>query len=98
MPLEVLDPALSRADLSDRRARLLVALLVGDGLEKLADPETARVPRRAGGRKDVIRADRLVAVRDGRSLAEEQRAVVAHPVEEPARLGRLDLDVLERVP
>ena len=45
--LEVLDPALARADLADHDARRLVALLVGDGLEELPDPEAARVARRA---------------------------------------------------
>ena len=95
--LEVLDPALTRADLADHGARRLVALLEGDGLEELPDPEPAGVARRAAGREDVIRADRLVAVRDGRRLAEEERTVVPHPLEVPARVGGLDLDVLEGV-
>ena len=95
--LEVLDPALARADLADHGARRLVALLEGHGLEELPDPEPAGVARRAAGREDVVRADRLVAVGDGRRLAEEERAVVAHPLEVPARVGGLDLDVLERV-
>ena len=75
----------------------LVALLEGHGLEELPDPEPAGVARRAAGREDVVRADRLVAVGDRRRLAEEERAVVPHPLEVPARVGGLDLDVLEGV-
>src|SRR5262245_2611229 len=97
MALEVLDPALPRADLADHGARRLVALLKGDGLEELAHPEPARVAGRAARREDVVGADRLVAVRHSGRLPEEERAVVSHPIEIPAGVGRLDLDVLEGI-
>src|ERR1700755_2281124 len=71
--LEVLDPALARADRADLGARARVGLLEGDRLEGLADPEPAAVAGGAGGRQHVVGADRLVAVRHGRSLPEEER-------------------------
>src|SRR3954452_11006045 len=95
--LEVLDPALTGADLADHHARFLVALLEGHGLEELPHPQATRVTCRAARREDVVRADRLVAVGDGRRLTEEQGAVVAHALEVPPRIRCLDLDVLERV-
>ena len=45
----------------------------------------------------MIRADRLVAIGDGRRLAKKQRAVVPQPLEVPARVSSLNLHVLERV-
>ena len=95
--LEVLDPRLAGADLTDHDARRLVALLVRHGLEVLPDPEPAGVARGARRREDVVGADRLVAVGNRRRLPEEERAVVAHPLEVPARVGGLDLHVLERI-
>ena len=80
-----------------RDAGLFVALLEGDGLQELADPQPARVAGRPSRGKDVIRADGLVAICDGRRLTEEERAVVPHPLEVPARVRRLDLDMLEGV-
>ena len=94
--LEALDAALARADLADRRAlrRGVAHLLVGHGLEELADPEPAAVARRAGRRQDVVGADRLVAVGDRRALAEEERAVVAASARGTSAGPGEDLDVL----
>jgi hypothetical protein len=59
--LEVLDRALASTHLAEQRARLRIALLMDDGLEELVDPQAAREPGGAGGREDVVGADRLVA-------------------------------------
>ncbi len=85
-----------RAQISPIRthAGRVAHLLVGDRLEELADPEAAGVAGGAGGRQDVVGADRLVAVGDGGPLAEEERAVVAHPLQVPARVLGQHLDVL----
>ena len=88
---------LAGADLADQDARRLVAFLEGDRLQELPDPQTARIARGAPGRKDVVGPDRLVAVRHRRGLAEKEGTVVPHPLEVPARVGGLDLDVLGRV-
>src|SRR5207247_2686728 len=89
------EPALARADLADHDARLKGRALVGHGLEVLADPEPARVPGRAPCREDVVRSDRLVAVRDRRRLAEEEGAVVAQSREVPVRVARVHLYVFK---
>src|SRR3954451_2738697 len=97
MALEVLDAALAGADLAHGGARRLVALLESDGFEELPHPEGAGVARGASRREDVVRSDRLVAVRHGRRFTEEERAVVPHPLEIPPRFRGLDLDMLERI-
>ena len=75
------DLALPLGDLADLAAGRGRHPLVGAGLEELAHPHAAGVARRAAGRQDVVRADRLVAVGDGRLLADEERAVVGQAVE-----------------
>jgi hypothetical protein len=78
----------------DHHARLGRALLVGHGLEELADPEAASVAGSAPSRQGVVGADHLVAVGDVGLLAEEQRAVVGEPLQEPAGVFRQHLDML----
>src|SRR6185436_10281065 len=73
---EELDPAGPATEAAQLGARGLVAdLLIGHGLEVLADPQTAGVPRGATGRQRVVGADDLVAVRHAGALTEEHRAV-----------------------
>ena len=80
----------------DRRGALGGQALPRAGLEELADPQAAGVAGGAGGRQHVVGADRLVAVGDGRLVAEEQRAVVAQALEVPVELvlRNVDLEVL----
>ena len=54
---ELLDGAEARAVVADHHAGFRGALLVGDGLEELADPEPAGVARGALGRQGVVGAD-----------------------------------------
>src|SRR6266571_5979665 len=73
---EALDRAEPAAIFADHRARLGGPdLLVGAGLEKLADPEAARIARRALGRQRVVGADHLVAIGNIGLGAEEEGAV-----------------------
>src|SRR4051794_21873692 len=59
---KTLEHAKARAVLAyHRRGLVRQHLLVGDGLEELADPEPTRVARRLLGRQRVVRADDLVA-------------------------------------
>src|SRR6266511_2757917 len=96
MRLEVLDPALARADLPDLGACLGRCTLVGNRLEVRADPHAAGVASGAGRREDVVRAGRFVAVCDRRRLAHEEGTVVAQTREVPLRVARMYLHVLER--
>src|SRR5262245_18980885 len=93
--------ALDLADAGDdgghAPARAPREALVGDGLDELARPEAAGVARGAPGGQDVVRADGLVGIGDGRILADEQRAVVAEASEEPVVVRRLHLEMLGRV-
>ena len=60
MTLEQLDPRGPSADLAQVSAGGGVGdLLVGDGLEVLADPEAAGVARRAAGGQHMVGADTL---------------------------------------
>src|SRR5262249_35005589 len=93
---EALDRAKARAVLADRHARLGRHLLVGAGLQELADPEAAGVARGAEGRQRVVGADHLVAVGTVGLRAEEERAVVPHLREEKTGVLTQDLDVLGR--
>ena len=87
----------ARDDGRHAAARLAREALVGHGLDELADPQSARVPRGAAGGQDVVGADALVGVGDGRLLADEERSVVAQAPEVPVVAARLDLEVLGRV-
>src|SRR6185295_19169199 len=93
---EALDGAQARAVLAHFHARLGRDLLVGAGLQELADPEAAGVARGAQGRERVVGADDLVAVGDVGFRPEEERAVVPHPVQKISRVFAEDLDVLGR--
>src|SRR6516225_9296051 len=57
--------------------------LVAVRLDELADPQPARVAPRAHGRQRMVRADYLVAIGDVGAMAEEERAVVRHALQEP---------------
>src|SRR5882762_1230722 len=90
---EALDRAKPAAIFADHHARLRgLNLLVGAGLQKLADPEAAGVARGALGRQRVVGADHLVAIGDVGLGAEEEGAVVAEAVEIAARLCRQHLN------
>src|SRR5688572_15846287 len=91
---EALDGAQARAVLADLHRGFGRDLLVGAGLQELADPEAAGVARGAEGGEGVVGADHLVAVGHVGLGPEEERAVVAHVLEEVARLPAQDLDVL----
>src|ERR1700732_4594889 len=74
---EALDGAEAAAVFADHGARLGgLDLLVGAGLEELADPEAAGVARGALGRQGVVGADHLVPVRDVSLWAEKEGAVI----------------------
>ena len=97
MPGEPLELAQARADLADRRGGLVrLDPLVRARLQELPDPEPARVPGGPHRRQRVVRADHLVAEGDVRPWPEEERAVVAHPLEEHLRVACHHLDVLAR--
>ena len=82
MALEALDAGLTSGELGDHRARRLVVHSWYVTVFRYLPPRARRcsAPRRR--REHVVRADRLVAVGDARPLAEEQRAVVAHALED----------------
>src|SRR5262249_22696928 len=90
--------ALDLADPGDRggdpAARFPAEARPGPGFDELAAPEPACIAGRPAGRQNVVRADRLVRVGDGRLLAEEERAVVAEPAEVPVEVSGLDFEVL----
>jgi hypothetical protein len=95
--LEELDPRGAAAHAAEERAaRRVRDLLVGDGLEVLAHPEPAGVAGAAQRRQDVVGSDHLVAVGHAGVLAEEEGAVVAHPLQRLSRFGGEDLHVLGR--
>src|ERR1700738_4227288 len=74
---EAFDGAEAAAVFADHGARLGgLDLLVGAGLEELADPEAAGVARRRLGRQRVVGADHLVAIGDVGLRAEKERAVI----------------------
>src|ERR1700730_10416971 len=92
---EAFDGAEAAAVLADHGAGLGgLDLLVGAGLQELADPETAGVARRPLGRQRVVGADDLVAIGDGGLGSEEEGAVVLQALEILARLSRQYLDML----
>src|SRR5437870_7310005 len=92
---EALNRAEPAAIFADHRARLRgLDLLIGAGLQELADPQPAGVARRAPGRQRMVGADYLVAKGDVGFRAEEQRAVILEPVEVAARLRGQHLDML----
>src|SRR5688500_2142252 len=68
---EALDGAQARAVLAHLHRRLGRDLLVGAGLQELADPQPARVARRTERGQRVVGADHLVAVGDVGLRAEE---------------------------
>ena len=74
---EAFDRAEAAAVFADQRAGLGGPdLLVGAGLQELADPEAAGVTRRAPGRQRVVGADHFVAVGNVGLGAEKEGAVV----------------------
>src|SRR5712691_10325464 len=74
---EALDRAEPAAIFPDHRARLgRFYLLVGAGLQELADPEPAGIAGSALGRQHVVGADHLVAISDVGLFPEKQRAVI----------------------
>src|SRR5207253_1850478 len=92
---EALDGTEAAAIFADDRARLRGPdLLVGAGLQELADPETAGVARRPLGRQRVVGADHLVAIGDVGLGPEEEGAVVFQALEILARLWRQHVDML----
>src|SRR5437868_2116701 len=91
---ESFDRAEARAILADLHAGVLGALLVGDRLHELADPESACVASGAACGKRVVGADHFVAISYVGLRAKKQRSVVAHVLEEVARIARHDLNVL----
>src|SRR6266436_5493049 len=92
---EALDRAEAAAIFADHGARLRgLDLLIGAGLQELADPETAGVTRRPLGRQRVVGADHLVAVGDVGLGPEEEGAVVLQALEILARFSRQHLDML----
>ena len=66
-------------------------------LEELADPDAARVACRAAGGQDMVGADGLVAVGNGRLFADEQRAVVGQPVEVERRVFHVQFKVFRSI-
>src|ERR1700732_330611 len=92
---EALDGAEAAAVLADHGAGLGgLDLLVGAGLQELADPEAAGVARRSLGRQCVVGADHLVAIGDVGLGPEKEGAVVLQALEILARLSRQHLDML----
>src|SRR6185312_12412653 len=72
-----------RADFADLGARLVGQhLLIGAGLDELADPQPAGEARVLLGRQRVVGADHLVAVGDIGAWPEKQRAIIFHVGEE----------------
>src|SRR5262249_2879809 len=80
---EAFEDAQPRAIFADPRRGLVGEhLLIGAGLEELADPQAAGIARRLPGRQRVVGADHLVAIGDVGARPQEQRAVVLHVGEE----------------
>src|SRR5229473_4281984 len=83
---EALDRAEPAAIFADHHARLGRShLLIGAGLQELADPQPAGVAGRALGRQRVVGADHLVAIGDIGVRPEEESAVILEAVEIAAR-------------
>src|SRR5712672_3081592 len=91
---EALDGAEAAAVFADHCARFGgFDLLVGAGLEELADPEAAGVARRAFGRQRVVGADHLVAVGNVGLGAEKEGTVILETLEPAVRLRCQHLDM-----
>src|SRR5688572_15569885 len=95
MSVEAFENAQPRAMLADQRRGFVGEhLLIGTGLEKLADPEPAGIARRLSGRQRVVGPDHLVAIGDIGARPEKERSVILHPGEEVVGIARHHLHVL----
>ena len=83
MARKALKRAQSRAIFTDhRRSFIGQDTLIGAGLEELADPQSAGIARRFFGGERMVGANNLVTIADIGTVAEKQRAVVGHVLEE----------------
>src|SRR5215475_10573510 len=86
---EAFEDTQPRAVFADLRRSLVGEhLLIGAGLEELADPQPAGVARRLPGRQRMIGADHLVTIGDVGARPQEQRPVVLHVGEEIVGVAR----------
>src|SRR5687768_11246576 len=97
MRMHSLDVALPRSDGSHFDARGAGHPLISDGFQEFPHPNSARITRGTACGENVIRADALVAVCDGRLLTDEQRTVIAKSLEIVIGVGDVQLQMLWRI-
>src|SRR5271168_4899277 len=82
MPGEVFDRAQAGTVFANHRGGLGTDLLICYRFKKFAHPKTTRVTSGLLCRQRMVRSNHFVAVCDIGFLAQEQRAVVGHPIQE----------------
>src|SRR5688572_27980512 len=99
MPRKSFQHAKPRAVFADERRRLIGSnTLICNGLEKLADPQSAGVTRCTLSRQGMISSDHLVAVCNIGSRAKKQSTIIRKARQEEIRVARHDLHVLRSYP